>query len=130
MYDYSQHDNERWHAVKDKGRLKLIKHQLAVLIQRGKRLVPIGEEYPKKWWFGEVTDPRSQKYFTPSGAWDFIAEQLEQPGTTIREVVLEKPKGRKAYELKVPTQKGIIYIKIHFGGKGDTVIGRSFHYSE
>ena len=68
MYGYSRHDNKGRHAVKDKGRLKSKKHQLAVLIRRGKRVVPIGEEYPKKWWFGTVTDPRSRKYFTPAGA--------------------------------------------------------------
>jgi hypothetical protein len=116
--------------VSDKGRLKLIKHQLAVLIRRGNRNVPFSEEYPTKWWFGQVIDPRSHKYFTPVGAWDFIAENLEDPGTKIREIVLEKPEGRKAYELLLPTKKDVIYIKIHFGGKGDTVIGRSFHYSE
>lgn len=116
--------------MSDKERLKLIKHQLAVLIHRGNRRVPFGEEYPKKWWFGKVIDPRSHKYFTPTGAWEFIAENLEDPGIKIREVILEKPEGRKAYELLIPTKEDMIYIKIHFGGKGDTVIGRSFHYSE
>jgi len=116
--------------VRDKERLKSIKHQLAVLIRRGNRRVPFEQEYPKRWCFGEVVDPRSRKYFTPAGAWDFIAEQLEETGTKINEITLKKPPGKKAYVLKTPTRDGIIYIKIHFGMRGDTVFGRSFHYSE
>jgi len=116
--------------VRDKERLRTIKHQLAVLIRRGRRRVPFEQEYPKKWCFGEVVDPRSRKYFTPLGAWDFIAEQLEEVGTTITEVKLEKPPGKKAYVLKTPTRDGTIYIKIHFGIGGNIVIGRSFHYTE
>jgi hypothetical protein len=116
--------------VSDKERLSSVKHHLAVLIRRGKRRVPYEQEYPKRWCFGEVVDPRSQEYFTPAGTWDFIAEQLEERGTTITEVALEKPPGKKAYVLKTPTRYGTIYVKIHFGVESDMVIGRSFHYSE
>lgn len=130
MGDFSPQGNKGHLAVNDKERLISVKHHLAVLIRRGKYRVPFEQEYPKRWCFGGVVDPRSQKYFTPAGAWDFIAEQLEEAGTTIAEVTLDKPAGRKAFVLKTSTQHGTIYVKIHFGGKGDTVIGRSFHYSE
>lgn len=113
----------------EKKRLNSIKYHLAVLVRRGKYFVPFGPELPTKWWFGQVIDPRSGKLFTPAGAWEFIAEKLEETGTTISELELDKPPERKAYELQVHTLHGTIYIKVHFGGKGDTVIGRSFHYS-
>jgi hypothetical protein len=128
--DYTQQVNKGCLAVSDKGRLKSIKQQLAVLIRRGNYRVPFEKEYPKKWCFGEVVDPRSRKYFTPAGAWDFIAEQLEERGTTITEVILEKPPGKKGYVLKTPTRDGIMYVKIQFGVGGNIVLGRSFHYSE
>lgn len=116
--------------MSEEERLKSIKHHLAVWIRRGKHRVPFEPEYPKRWCFGGVVDPRSGKYFTPTGVWDFIAEQLEEPGTKITEIPLDKPPGRKAYVLKIPTRDGTIYVKIHFGLDEDMVVGRSFHYSE
>ncbi len=110
--------------------LKQIKKQLAFLArQKQACIIPYEEEKPGKWWFGRVKDPRSGDYFTYSGAWDFIAEKLEEKGTNIEEITLDKPPGEKAYVLHVDTAHGEIYIKVHFG-KGNTIIGRSFHYSD
>jgi len=113
--------------VAEKEKLKAVKRHLAVLIKQSKYV--IAYDLPKKWWPTGVKDPRSGECFTPSGAWDFIVEELEQKGTVIKEINLKKPTNRKGYVLLVPTKEGIIYVKIHFGGKGDMVIGRSFHYS-
>ena len=111
----------------EKKRLNSIKHHLYVLVKRGKRFVAIDSR--KKWWPGSVFDPCYGECFTTEGAWDFIAENLKEKGTRIKQVDLDKLPSRKAYELLIPTYKGKIYIKISFGGKGDTVIGHSFHYS-
>jgi len=113
--------------VNEKNRLNSIKHHLYVLVKRGKRVVAVDKRI--KWWPGSVFDPGCGEYFTTEGAWEFIAEQLNEKGTIIKQVPLKKLPGSKAYELNIPTYKGKIYIKISFGGKGDTVIGHSFHYS-
>ncbi len=110
---------------------KLIKHHLAVLISRRQRIIPDGPECPTEWRFGEVIDPRSGKVFTEPGAWDFIVEKLKERGSKIKEKILDKPPGKKAYVLHVPTTNGVIYIKIHFGIDNPSVVyGRSFHYNE
>lgn len=111
----------------EKEKLKAVKKHLAVLIKQSKRVVAY--DLSKKWWPTDVKDPRSGECFTPAGAWDFIAEQLEQRGTVIKKIELKEPPGRKGYVLLIRTKEGIIYVKLHFGGTGDTVIGRSFHYS-
>jgi hypothetical protein len=109
--------------------IEQIKKQLAFLARQKKsRIVPWEKDLPKKWWFSGVIDPRSNMPFTPDGAWDFIAEKLEERGTTIEEITLDKPQGKKAYVLHVDTVHGEIYIKVHFG-EGNTIVGRSFHYS-
>jgi len=113
--------------VSDKERLMAVKRHLRTLVKRGKRHVPF--DLPTKWWPGGVSDPRTGVSFTPAGAWDFIAEQLGETGTMISEIELNEPAGRKGYVLQVHTKSQTIYIKIHFGGTGNTVIGRSFHYS-
>ena len=103
-----------------------IKCELAKLArQKGKRDVGIGPEDPTKWWPMSVTDPRSGEPFTPAGAWDFIAEQLDQNETSIKQVLLKKPCGKLAYEFRVRTEFGKIYIKVRLAK--DKIIGRSFH---
>ena len=103
-----------------------IKSKLAELArQKDKRDVGIGPEDPPKWWPMSVTDPRSGEPFTPAGAWDFIAEQLDKNETLIKQVLLKKPCGKLAYEFRVRTECGTIYIKVRLAK--DKIIGRSFH---
>jgi hypothetical protein len=117
--------------VANKQKLDAIKRHIAVLLKRKSYMVPHGPEYPTKWWIDGVIDPRSGQPFTYPGAWDFIAERLKERGTTIEEIPLDKPQGKKAYVLRERTKDGIIYIKVHFGiGKEDIIMGRSFHYDE
>jgi len=103
-----------------------IKCKLAKLArQKDKRDVGIGPEEPTRWWTMSVTDPRSGKPFTPAGAWDFIAEELDKKETTIKQVLMKKPCGKLGYAFRVRTESGIIYIKVRLGK--NKIIGRSFH---
>lgn len=106
-----------------------LKHHIAVLIRQHAYVVGHAPENPVDWRHVEVIDPRSGELFTYPGAWDFIAEKLEQRGTTIEKKTMETPRGKKAYILRERTRDGIIYIKVQFGGpEGNIVVGRSFHY--
>jgi len=108
--------------------LAAIRHQLLSLIKhKSKRKTEFKVERPIDWRPTEVIDPRSGSPFTPSGAWDFIEEKLRE-NHAIEEVELEKPPGRKAYVLLVPTQGKEIYIKVQLGS--GVIWGRSFHYSK
>jgi len=109
-------------------KLDAIKKELAVLARRKRaRDVRWSRDCPTEWQPEQVIDPRTGTYFTRNGAWDFIAEQLETEGKDIKPKVLDKPLGKKAYELIVGTKQGKIYIKVHFGN-GGKIVGRSFHY--
>lgn len=103
-----------------------IKSKLAKLARhKDKRDVGIGPEDPPKWWPMSVIDPRSGEPFTPAGAWDFIAEQLDKNETSIKPVLLKKPCGKLAYVFRVRTECGTIYIKVRLAKC--KIIGRSFH---
>ena len=75
-----------------------------------------------------MTDPRSGAMFTEPGAWDFVAEVLEQ-GHVMEPIVLDRPPGAIAYVLKIEQHVSVptIYVKVQLGS--GCVIGRSFHYS-
>ncbi len=112
------------------GNLKRARTELALLArQEGLRMVPESPDFPTKWWFGGVVDPSSTDYFTYPGAWEFVAEMLEDKRVVVNEVCLDKPKGATGYWFNVPTSNGEIYIKVHFGRGRKTILGRSFHYS-
>jgi hypothetical protein len=125
----AQQVNKRGFALSDEsGKLKGIKQQLAVLARRKKsRDWNWNPDCPTEWQPTQVIDPRSSNPFTHDGAWDFIAERLEQENTVIEEVILDNPPKKKAYVLRESTAHGEIYIKIHFGN-GGKIKGRSFHY--
>jgi len=75
-----------------------------------------------------VADPQTLLPFTEVGAWNFVADSVED-GVTIEEVVLEKPPGATGYVIKVTVSRtDTIYIKLRL--RGTLVIGRSFHYSD
>lgn len=95
--------------------------------QKRAREVRWSRDCPIEWQPQQVIDPRTGTCFTPNGAWDFIAEQLEKEGTSIIPKQLDKPQGKTGYVLKIGTVDGEIYIKIHFGN-GGKIVGRSFHY--
>lgn len=118
-------------TVKDKGKQEAVKHHIAVLIRQGKRDVGYWPEYPAVWRPAEVIDPRTEKPFTYPGSWDFIAERLEEPGSKLETMTLNKPPGKTGYVFKERTKNGRIYVKLQLlPGKGDFVIGRSFHYDK
>lgn len=111
-------------------RLKTIKNELARLANsRNARCTAWKQDCPTEWHPTKVIDPRTKEPFTNPGAWDFVVEMLLKPETVLEEKELDKPRGKKGYELKIKTESGVIYIKLQFGLKGGTIIGRSFHYS-
>ncbi len=109
--------------------INAIKRKLAELARkRDKRDVGFWPDDPHNWYPESVIDPRSKKPFTRSGAWDFIAEELEKKETLIKPVPLIAPRGKVGYKFLVSTEYGTIYIKVRLAKA--KIIGRSFHYSE
>lgn len=102
------------------------RHQMIVLIRSKRRVIP--RNIPTDWRPTQVVSAESQLPFTPSGAWQLIADKLEE-GHPIEEIVLKNPSGKTAFVMKIEAKPGRkIYIKLQFGN--GCVIGRSFHYSE
>jgi hypothetical protein len=83
---------------------------------------------PCDWRATGMTDPRTGEVFTEDGAWEYTAEMIRS-GVDIEIIELQFPPGKNAYVMLVPSHdpKTPIYIKLQLGG--DSVIGRSFHYS-
>jgi hypothetical protein len=109
-------------------RLRAIKHELSILASKKSAwIIKWTEECPTEWRPTTVIDPRSGEFFTPPGALDFVTEKLKEESTEIKEVPLDKPKGKFGYAFCVETNWGAIYIKVQFGN-GGKIIGRSFHY--
>ena len=104
-----------------------IRHQLLALARRRRaRLVRFTTERPCRWEPTTVLNPETGAPFTPAGAWEFIADMLEQK-RSIEQVRLRKPPGRVGHVMLVPTKHGTIYIKLELGS--GVIWGRSFHYS-
>ena len=111
--------------------LDLVKENLAVLAaKRNAWDVEWSNASPTEWQPTTVIDPRTDDYFTPISAKEWIAELLRNESTKLEVVTLKKPAGKKAYVIKVPTNHGEIYVKIQFGSSGGHIRGRSFHYSK
>ena len=112
---------------KEKERLNVIKAELARLARtKTARNKTWTAQRPTDWRPEQIIDPRTGLPFTTDGAWDFVAEKLEDDKTIINEITMRKPRGKKGYEFHVDVEKGVIYIKMQFGS-GGKIIGRSFH---
>jgi hypothetical protein len=112
----------------DAERVAIIKGELARLARKKKaRQVDWSRQYPTEWTPTKVIDPRSEEPFTRDGAWEFLAEKLEDQNTLIEEIDLDRLPGKKAYVMKIPSANGEIYIKVQFGN-GGKIKGWSFHY--
>jgi hypothetical protein len=106
-----------------------IRSELAALCRRSRcRSCLFTIAAPTDWRPATVIDPRDDdgRAFSDLTAWDYVAELLEN-GTVVECVTLKYPPGKKAYVMKIVTNKGIIYIKLQLSKPG--VLGRSFHYS-
>ena len=105
-----------------------IRQDAAILARRKKaRSVKFSPEAPVRWEPLTVKDPETGILFTFDGAWEFIAEKLDDESQSVCWFELEKPPGKKALKMIVATSDGDIYIKFQLGaGK---IMGRSFHYS-
>lgn len=86
---------------------------------------------PTEWRPTEVLNPNGllDTHFTGTTAWEFIASKLEA-GEDVEIIRLRKPKGAKAYVMKIDLGPGLpeLYVKLQMGST--KVIGRSFHYSK
>ncbi len=91
----------------------------------------LARELPCDWQPHTVPNPGDNNQpFTEAGAWEFIADLLEDEEQEVSTVTLEQPAGGTGYVLEYPLPDGgVLYIKVHFG-QGSTILGRSFHYSD
>lgn len=106
-----------------------LKKEIARLARRkDMRFVPRSRHMPCHWQPTTVTNPAVDIPFSDISAWHFIA-QLADDGCEFEEIVLEQPRGEKAYVTSVPLDTSLpnLYIKIQL--KNGNIIGRSFHYS-
>ena len=104
--------------------LRAIRHQL-ILLARRKKCRKRG--WPNHWRPTGVTNPADGNPFTQDGAWEFIAELLEN-GIDFEHKILDEPEeGANAYVIEKSLGDRILYIKLQLGS--GCVIGRSFHYS-
>ncbi|MFM0185050.1 hypothetical protein PQR25_04630 [Paraburkholderia nemoris] len=107
-----------------------IRSELIANCRRSKcRTSAFTPESPTKWRPTTVIDPTDAegRAFTDSTAWEYVATLLEQ-NVDVEVIILTKPRGKKAFVMKVQAPQGEIYIKLQLGPPG--VKGRSFHYSE
>jgi hypothetical protein len=114
----------------DPEQLAANRRQLAQLArQKKRRRVP--REFPCEWHPRTVPNPEDNSQpFTEVGAWEFIADLLENDAQEVTTTVLDRPADVTAYVMKLSLPDGgTLYIKIHFG-QGPTILGRSFHYSD
>ena len=112
----------------DDNHLKEIRRQLALLARRkNARFAEFSRESPTRWEPGRVIDPATSLPFSPSGAWEFIADVLEA-GAELYQIELERPPGAVAYYFTVACGKITLYVKLQLGA--GNVIGRSFHCSD
>jgi hypothetical protein len=102
--------------------------QLA-LFARQKRRRRVPRELPCSWRPSEVINPDDNQPFTDSGAWEFIAQLLENAEQSVDVITLERPAGQSAFVMTCDLPTGRVYIKVHYG-HGPSILGRSFHYSE
>lgn len=107
------------------------RRQLARLArQKSKRRVP-RTELPCEWRPGSVINPEDGQPFTDAGAWELIAQLLEDTEVQSVEITtLDHPLGKIGYVMKRDWPTGeVLYIKVHYG-HGPSILGRSFHYSD
>lgn len=98
---------------------------------RDKRLrtAKFTKQEPCEWRPWQVLHPKSGLPFSDAGAWNFIADLLED-GHEAATIILDKPPGMEGYEIVADGFRGCpkIYIKVTL--PTNTVHGRSFHNSE
>lgn len=107
-----------------------IRREAAILARRRKaRSSAFSPDAPTDWRPQTVLNPVVDgDYFTPDGAWEFIAERLEDENQVVEWIELNKPPGKKALVMIISEDPKDIYIKVQLGsGK---INGRSFHYSD
>lgn len=97
------------------------------------RFVGQPPERPHRW--RPQTVPGSNGYgMTDPEAWEMIADRLEDPKQKVETIILRKPKGAKAFVMKIrlPHLPARIYAKFGFvvPANGQKICGRSFHLED
>ena len=104
-----------------------IRREIAILARQKRcRTSEWTADRPTEWRPHTVRD-RNGEFFTDVGAWDFVADLVEN-GHPMRQVVLEHPVGKIAFTMtvRVDREGPEIYIKLRLS---KNVIGYSFHYT-
>ena len=109
-------------------RMVSIRRDLARLCRSRKtRTAEFSSSRPTQWQPWKTVHPQTKEIFTEDGAWQFAADLLDA-GELLKEVLLEKPPGKKGYVMVIPVEgRRPIYIKLQLGA--GRVFGRSFHHS-
>ncbi len=86
-------------------------------------------ERPTRWRPQTVNEPESGLPFTDRGAWNFVADCIEE-GHELQERFLRKPEGARGYvmHIRLEANRSLLYVKVEL--VGGRLWGRSFHYSE
>jgi hypothetical protein len=104
------------------------RREIAILARQKKCRTSLWtRDIPTQWQPHTVRDLNGE-FFTDPGAWEFVANLIED-GHTVEEISLRHPPGKRGLVMKVRLDRNEteIYIKIRLGsGK---IIGYSFHYS-
>ena len=109
-------------------RMFSIRRDLARLCRSRKtRTAEFSSSRPTQWQPWKTIHPQTKEIFTEDGAWQFVADLLDA-GEPLKEVLLEKPPGKKGYVMEISVEgRRPIYIKLQLGS--GQVFGRSFHHS-
>lgn len=100
--------------------------QRIIKLARDKKCRIVPRNLPCRFTPNDVVNPNTGMYFDMVTAWYFIAD-LAESGHPIGEIMLDNPKGEKAYVMVVASEKDFsgVYIKVQL--KGNMIYGRSFH---
>ena len=115
-------------SLEPAARMVSIRRDLARLCRSRKtRTAEFSSSRPTQWQPWKTIHPQTKEIFTEDGAWQFAADLLDT-GEPLKEVLLEKPPGKKGYVMEIPVEgRRPIYIKLQLGS--GQVFGRSFHHS-
>lgn len=108
------------------------RRQLARLARSARtRTSAFSPHEPTDWRPEQVEGPEGgfSPYFTDAGAWELIADKLDE-GHAVEVIELHKPPGAKGYVMKIDLKPDAptLYVKLQL--RRGQVVGRSFHYSE
>ena len=107
-----------------------LRRRFASLARDPKRRCVGGLDRPAR-WFPERVPDEAGFGMTDPGAWNLIAERLENSGQRLETIMLDRPPGAIGYVMKVKLAhlSDRLYVKFEFIvlAGSNIVCGRSFH---